>query len=167
MKKLRAVVKNKSLGIVVRTEAFEDIIDLEVGDTNLARARTLEREYDIRQLFIKYEGNNPSGTQKDRIAFAQVLDAIRRGFNEIALATCGNYGVACAYAASLAGLTCKVFMPSSYHSQRTQEIENLGAELIRLDGTYSSHQGPKRKAAIKAGQTHPIDVGVFADQGKE
>jgi threonine synthase len=136
VKGLSAIVQNKSLGTVERIEAFEDIINLEVGDTNLTRARTLERDYDLRQLFIKYEGNNPSGTQKDRIAFAQVLDALRRGYDEIALATCGNYGVACAYAANLAGLTCKVFMPESYHSERTKEIESLGAQLIRLPGTY-------------------------------
>lgn len=136
VKNLSAVVKDDTLTMIERIEAFEDIIDIEVGDTNLTRARTLERDYDIRQLYIKYEGNNPSGTQKDRIAFAQVLDALRRGFNEIALATCGNYGVACAYAANLAGLTCKVFMPETYHSERTSEIESLGAELIRLEGTY-------------------------------
>lgn len=136
VKELSAVVKDTSRGLIERVEAFEDIISLEVGDTNLLRTRTLEREYDLRQLFIKYEGNNPTGTQKDRIAFAQVLDALRRGYDTLALATCGNYGVACAYAAYLAGLTCKVFMPASYHSERTIEIKHFGAELIRLEGTY-------------------------------
>ncbi len=144
---LSAIVKDRSLGIVERVEAFEDIIDLEVGDTNLTRVRTLERDYDLRQLFIKYEGNNPTGTQKDRIAFAQVLDALRRGFDEIALATCGNYGVACAYAANLAGMTCKVFMPESYHSERTAEIESFGAELIRLTGTYEEVVSASSKLA--------------------
>lgn len=147
VKMLSAIVKNQSLGLVERIEAFEDIINLEVGDTNLTRARTFERDYDLRQLYIKYEGNNPSGTQKDRIAFAQVLDALRRGFDEISLATCGNYGVACAYASHLAGLTCKVFMPESYHSIRTLEIESFGAELIRMEGTYEEVVSASSKLA--------------------
>ena len=133
---LSDIVKDASHGLVERIEAFEDIIDLEIGDTNLTRVRTLERDFDLRQLFIKYEGNNPTGTQKDRIAFAQVRDALRRGYDTLALATCGNYGVACAYSAYLAGIVCKVFMPVSYHSERTAEIESFGAELIRLEGTY-------------------------------
>ena len=144
---LSEIVKNQSLGLVERIEAFEDIIDLEVGDTNLTRARNIERDYDLRQLFIKYEGNNPSGTQKDRIAFAQVLDALRRGYDTIALATCGNYGVACAYAAYLAGLECMVFMPVSYHSERTKEIESFGAKLIRLEGTYEDIVSASSKIA--------------------
>lgn len=168
---LSANVKDNSLGLVERVEAFEDIIDLEVGDTNLTRVRTLERDYDLRQLFIKYEGNNPSGTQKDRIAFAQVLDALRRGFDTISLATCGNYGVACAYAAQLAGLTCKVFMPASYHSERTSEIESFGAQLVRLEGTYEDVVSASSKLAIKnewydanpGGANTPMQIAAYAE----
>ena len=88
IKSLSDVVRDGSLSLVDRLECFDDIVSLEVGDTSLNRARNLERELDLRQLFIKYEGENPSGTQKDRIAFAQVHDAFRRSFDVIALATC-------------------------------------------------------------------------------
>jgi len=74
---LSETVKDESLSLVDRLEAFEDIMSIEVGDTSLNRARNLEREMNIRQLYIKYEGENPSGTQKDRITFAQVHDAFR------------------------------------------------------------------------------------------
>ena len=82
-----------------RLEAFEFITDSEVGDTPLMRGRNMERELGFRQVYLKLEGSNPTGTQKDRIAFAQCADALRRGFDGICLATCGNYGVACALAA--------------------------------------------------------------------
>ena len=97
---LSEFVKNKKNRFIDRLESFEDIINLEVGDTSLFRAKTLERDYDIRQLFLKTEGDNPTGTQKDRIAFAQVYDAMRRKYDTISLATCGNYGSAVSYAAS-------------------------------------------------------------------
>ncbi|WP_046745139.1 pyridoxal-phosphate dependent enzyme [Kordia zhangzhouensis] len=135
-RKLSDFVKDKNKTLIDRLESFEDIINIEVGDTSLSRVKTIEREFDIRQLYIKYEGDNPTGTQKDRIAFAQVYDALRRDFDTIALATCGNYGVAVALAANLAGIQCKIFIPASYHTERIKEMEALQAEIIRLDGSY-------------------------------
>lgn len=133
---LSELVKNTSKSIVDRLECYEDIISLEVGDTGLSRAKTLEREFDMRQLYVKYEGDNPTGTQKDRIAFAQLYDALRREYKVVSLATCGNYGVAMALAADLAGIACKVYIPESYHTDRITEIERLNAEIIRLPGSY-------------------------------
>lgn len=135
-RKLSDFVKDKSNSLIDRLESFEDIINIEVGDTGLNRAKALEREFDIRQLYIKYEGDNPTGTQKDRIAFAQVYDALRRDYDTISLATCGNYGVAVSLAANLAGLNCKVFIPESYHTERITEMEMLNAEIIKLEGSY-------------------------------
>lgn len=129
-------VKDQSLSITDRLEALEDIINLEVGDTALTRLRNLERDHGLRQLFIKFEGDNPTGTQKDRIAFAQVYDAVRRGFDTVAVATCGNYGVAMAFACSLAGLRCRVYIPATYHTERIEEMTSHNAEIIRLPGTY-------------------------------
>ncbi len=121
-----------------RIEAYEDIIDSEIGDTTLSRARNIEREFGLRQIYLKFEGGNPTGTQKDRIAFAQALDAMRRGFDAITVATCGNYGVAVALAASMSGLECFVFIPEAYHTKRIQEILNSSAQIIRVPGDYES-----------------------------
>lgn len=135
-KKLSAFVRDDSKSMIDRLECYEDIINLEVGDTGLNRTKSLEREFDIRQLFIKYEGDNPTGTQKDRIAFAQVYDAMRREYDMVSLATCGNYGVAVALAANLAGIGCKIYIPDTYHTERFAEMELLGAEIIQLPGSY-------------------------------
>jgi threonine synthase len=121
-----------------RLEAFGDIMDSEIGDTNMARARNIEREVGLRQLYLKFEGGNPTGTQKDRIAFAQAQDALRRNFDTITLATCGNYGVAVALAASMAGLKCNVFIPATYHTKRIKEITDLGARIMRVEGDYEN-----------------------------
>ncbi|SIS38902.1 threonine synthase-related protein [Zobellia uliginosa] len=135
-KKLSEFVRDKRKSLVDRLESYEDIINLEVGDTGLHRAKTLEREFDIRQLYIKYEGDNPTGTQKDRIAFAQIYDALRREFEMVSLATCGNYGVAVALAANLAGIACRIYIPESFHTDRVVEMELLGAEIVRRPGSY-------------------------------
>ena len=74
MNRQRVITADRSRPLAERLEAYEDIIDSEVGDTAFIRARNIERETGLRQIFIKFEGGNPTGTQKDRIAFAQAMD---------------------------------------------------------------------------------------------
>lgn len=119
-----------------RLEAFEDVTESLVGDSIFTRARNLERHFGLRQLWLKFEGDNPTGTQKDRIAFAQASDALRRGFDTVSVATCGNYGVATALACQFAGLACVVVIPSGYHTKRIAEMEALGARIERWPGMY-------------------------------
>jgi threonine synthase len=133
---LREIILDRESSLEERLEAYEDIIDSQVGDTTLMRARNIEREVGLRQIFLKFEGGNPSGTQKDRIAFDQAMDALRRGFDAITVATCGNYGVAVAFAALLAGLKCIIYIPESYHTSRVKEMTDLGAEIRRIPGDY-------------------------------
>jgi threonine synthase len=134
----RKISSNPDLPLDVRLEAYEDIFDSEVGDTNLVRARNIEREIGLRQIYLKFEGGNPTGTQKDRIAFAQAMDALRRGFDTITVATCGNYGAATALAASFAGLRCRIYIPQNYHTYRVKEMTDLGAEILRVPGDYEN-----------------------------
>jgi threonine synthase len=132
----RAIAGDRSLPLEQRLEAFEDIVDSEVGDTQLIRARNIERQLGWRQLYLKFEGGNPTGTHKDRIAFAQAMDAMRRGYDVVTVATCGNYGVAMALACSLAGLRCVIYLPGGYNAKRLNEIAGLGAEIVRSPGDY-------------------------------
>jgi len=134
----RLIAADPSRDLDERLEAFENIIDSEIGDTMLVRARNLEREVGKRQLYLKFEGGNATGTQKDRIAFAQAMDALRRGYDAIATATCGNYGVALALAAKCASLRCVIWVPESYRSRRVSEMESLGAEIVRIAGDYEN-----------------------------
>jgi threonine synthase len=132
----RRKASNRDLPLVERLEAYEDIIDSEIGDTALTRLRNLEREFGLRQIYAKFEGSNPSGSQKDRIAFAQVLDAMRRGYEAVTVATCGNYGAALSVAAELGSLRCIVYIPLNYHTKRVQEIEERGATIVRAGEDY-------------------------------
>lgn len=143
----RRVAADVSQPLDARVQAFEDIVDLEVGDTNLVRARNVERETGLRQLFLKFEGGNPTGTQKDRIAFTLAHDALRRGFDAITLATCGNYGAAMALAAQLAGLRCVIHVPEGYRTRRLDEMGARGAEILRDPGDYEAAVARSRDQA--------------------
>ena len=102
MEMQKEIAADLSRPLSERLEAYEDIMESEVGDTTLSRARNIEREVGLRQVYLKFEGSNPTGTQKDRIAFAQAMDALRRGFDAMTVGTCGNYGAALSIAASMA-----------------------------------------------------------------
>ena len=132
-----------------RLEAYEDIFDSEVGDTTLTRSRNIEREVGLRQIYLKFEGGNPTGTQKDRIAFAQAMDAMRRGYDAVTVATCGNFGAALSLAAAMAGLRCVVYLPEGFHTRRVVEMEQQGAEIVRVKGDYEAAVVASQQRAVK------------------
>jgi threonine synthase len=142
-----------------------------VGDTQLTRARHIERSSGPRQLYLKFEGANPSGTQKDRIAYAQVADALRRGYESITVATCGNFGAALAQAAQAAGLRAVVLVPEAYHTRRLGEMEGAGAEVRRVEGDYETAversqelaQGQELYDANPGGANTPIQLRAYGE----
>jgi threonine synthase len=156
----RRISSNPQLPLEQRLEAFEDIFDSEVGDTTLVRARNIEREVGLRQIYLKFEGGNPTGTQKDRIAFAQAMDALRRGYDIITVATCGNYGVAIALAAGFAGLRSRIYIPQNYHAGRIKEMTDLAAEIVRVPGDY---EAAVEKSSADASQQEFYDANPGGD----
>lgn len=172
---LWALAANPHVPLGVRLEAFEDIADAEVGDTAFVRARNLEREFGLRQLYLKFEGGNPTGTQKDRIAFAQLGDALRRGYEAVTVASCGNYGAAIALASSLAGLRCLVFIPEGYRTRRLEEIRGYGAEIVRVPGDYETSVETSRRRAEKeelydanpGGANTPLQLRAYGEIARE
>jgi threonine synthase len=171
LERQKMVATNITLSLEERLEAFENIIDSEIGDTNLTRARNVERSVGVRQLFVKFDGGNPTGTQKDRIAFAQAMDAMRRGYDSITAATCGNYGVAVALASSLAGLKCLIYIPEAYHTKRVQEMEQHGAQIIWVPGDYEHAVEVSRRDANEkdyydanpGGSNTPLQIRTYGE----
>ena len=158
-----ARVRDASVALPERLAAFDALVALDVGDTGLHRARGLERELGLSRLYLKYEGDNPTGTQKDRIAFAQVRDALARGKDTVALATCGNYGVAVALAAQSAGLRCRIYIPAGYHTGRLAEMTALGAEVERLPGSYEDVVAASSAKAVAMGHYDANPGGANAE----
>lgn len=171
----RRIAADLDLDLFERLEALEDVLECEVGDTPLIRARGVERATGLRQLYLKVEGDNPTGTQKDRIAFAQVYDALRRGFDGVCFATCGNYGVAMAYAAAIPGLRCVAVVPESWHAPRVKQIEQLGATVVRAGRDYEDAvEHASRLAAAKGlydanpgGENEALQLRAYKDIASE
>jgi len=111
---------------------------LKIGGTSLRRAQKLEKSLGIRRLHLKLEGENPSGTHKDRSALLHVLDARKKGFNALTAVSCGNYGAALAYVCEKLNFDCYIYIPRSFAAPRRADIERMGAKVVNIDGDYEA-----------------------------
>jgi threonine synthase len=110
------------------------VVSLGEGGTPLLSAQRLGSPSGFRDLWIKDEGNNPSGSFKARGLSAAVSRAKELGHRAIAVPTAGNAGGAAAAYAARAGLACHVFMPSDTPPVFRVECERYGAKVTLVDG---------------------------------
>jgi tryptophan synthase beta chain len=102
----------------------------------LFRARRLERELDTpAHIYYKYEGVSPAGSHKPNTAVAQAYENAQAGIKRLSTETgAGQWGSALAFACSLFGLECEVFMVGSSYDQkpyRRSMIQTWGATVHR------------------------------------
>ncbi|MEM4581633.1 MAG: pyridoxal-phosphate dependent enzyme, partial [Candidatus Korarchaeum sp.] len=124
-----------------------------------------------KRIYVKWEGDNPTGTQKDRAAFTHVRRAIEQGYDTVTVGTCGNFGVALAYFADLLGLRAVIYVPSSYMNGRVWEMRRYGAKVILVDGKYEDAVERSVIDAMKYGyyDSNPgsVNGGVALESFKE
>ncbi|MBN1682766.1 pyridoxal-phosphate dependent enzyme [Candidatus Bathyarchaeota archaeon] len=113
-----------------------ELIQNGIGDTILTHSRNLEKLLVYNNIFLKFEGGNPTGTMKDRAAYACLKEAKELGYKEIAIGSCGNFGAAFVYVAKLFDIIPHVYIPQHYHTQRILEMEKNGGIIHRAPGSY-------------------------------
>ncbi|MBI4736381.1 MAG: cysteine synthase family protein [candidate division NC10 bacterium] len=113
-----------------------------IGKTPLVELHRISPKPTVR-IFAKLEGNNPTGSLKDRIAKYMVEAAERSGAltrDKILLEpTSGNTGIALAMVARLKGYKVKVVVPDNVTVERRQLLELFGAEIIYSDGSKGTN----------------------------
>lgn len=87
-------------------------------------------------LYGKLAFQNLTGVHKDAGAKLVVKTAYELGYRAITAGTCGNYGRALALYSFYAGLSCHVFVPDHYASNRLLKIKEVGGKVVRVPGTY-------------------------------
>lgn len=112
-------------------------ISLEEGGTNLLRADNLERELKIRCLYVKVEGENPTGSFKDRGMTVGVTRAKELKARTVLCASTGNTSASLAAYAARAGLRCNVLVPSGkVASGKLTQTLIYGAKLTEVKGSF-------------------------------
>ena len=86
------------------------VVTLEEGGTPLVRSGPLS-EATRCEVWLKYEGANPTGSFKDRGMTLAVSKAIEEGARAVVCASTGNTSASAAAYAARAGITCGVLVP--------------------------------------------------------
>lgn len=110
------------------------IISLGEGWTPLLRAERLGDHLGLRDLWIKDEGLNPTGTFKARGLSVAVSRALELGVRRLAMPSAGNAAAALAAYGAQAGLEVHVYMPRDAPRVNIVEAMAYGADVILVDG---------------------------------
>ena len=135
-------------------------VTLGEGGTPLLTVPRLAAQHGLRELRVKEEGTNPTGSFKARGLAAAVTRAALAGARRLVVPTAGNAGVALAAYAARAGLAARVYAPASTPSAILAQIRSFGGDLVLVDG----HIGDCGQAArAYAAETGAVDVSTLRE----
>ena len=113
-----------------------------IGNTPMVELQRLSPNPQVR-IFAKLEGQNPTGSVKDRIALKMIERAEADGElssnRTILEPTSGNTGISLAMIGRLKGYQVKVVMPENVSEERSQLLYAYGAEIVFSDGEQGSN----------------------------
>lgn len=124
------------------------------GNTPLIPAGNLSRQLGGGfELFVKFEGLNPTGSFKDRGMTAAVSEALGRGAKTVICASTGNTAASAAAYASRAGLKSIVLIPQGkVAAGKLAGAIAYGAQVIQIDGSFDD----ALTMVVQISDKHPI-----------
>jgi len=112
-------------------------VSLGEGGTSLYKSVRLAESLGLKKLYVKNEGENPTGSFKDRGMTLGVSKAVEMGAERVACASTGNTAASLAAYAARAGLECIVVIPSGKVAlgKLAQALVH-GARVLQLEGSF-------------------------------
>ncbi|MDI6819490.1 MAG: threonine synthase [Candidatus Hodarchaeaceae archaeon] len=150
---------------------FDDskIVTLHEGGTPLYRCDRLAEEVGVRELHVKYEGANPTGSFKDRGMTVGVTKALEFGVKAVACASTGNTSASLAAYAAKAGLRCVVLLPSGKVALgKLAQAIMYGARVLSIRGNFDQALAIIRRVCDEADDIYLLNsVNPFRLQGQK
>lgn len=133
---------------------YTQTISLLEGDTRLIPApRLAEKLGGTFELFIKFEGLNPTGSFKDRGMTAAISEAAGRGAKTVICASTGNTAASAAAYAARAGMKAVVLIPEGkVAAGKLAGAVAYGAQVIQIDGSFDDALA----MVVEISNKHPI-----------
>ena len=116
-------------------------VTLGEGNTPLLRADRLSERFGV-DLWLKFEGANPTGSFKDRGMAVAVTRAVEDGAHTLVCASTGNTAASCAAYAARAGLKAIiVVVRGAAAGPKLAQVRAVGGEVVEVDGTFTDAFG--------------------------
>ncbi|UCG10651.1 MAG: cysteine synthase A [Dehalococcoidia bacterium] len=133
-----------------------------IGNTPLVRLNRITKGAKA-EVVAKLESFNPTGSVKDRIGVAMILDAEEKGLinknTVIVEPTSGNTGIGLAFVCAARGYRLIITMPENMSLERRKLLSSLGAELVLTPGAEGM-----RGAVSRAEELVKQNSGYFMPQ---
>jgi threonine synthase len=150
----------RSVGILEKYKSLLNLpshtkfISLGEGDTPLIPIPKIAKELGGNfELFVKYEGLNPTGSFKDRGMVAAVSEALGAGAKTVICASTGNTAASAAAYATRAGMKAIVLIPEGKVARGKLVASAVyGAKIIQIKGSFDD----ALKLVIEISKKHPI-----------
>lgn len=138
------------------------------GGTPLVRAPALERETGVAEVWLKVEGQNPTGSFKDRGMVVAVAKALEEGARMVLCASTGNTGASAAAYAARAGMSCTVILPAGQVAagKLAQAIAH-GAHVVAVRGPFDAALAVVRSLAEQGEAALVNSVNPFRLEGQK
>jgi threonine synthase len=130
-------------------DATTPVVSLGEGSTPLLRAPRLSERYGV-QLWLKWEGANPTGSYKDRGMTVAVSRAVEAGAEAVICASTGNTSASAAAYAARAGIPAVVLVPrGAVAGAKLAQARMLGARVLESRGSFDVTLGAVRELAAR------------------
>jgi len=141
-------------GTEAESSPARSVLDL-IGRTPLVELTRLTPKPSVR-LFAKLEGQNPTGSIKDRVALAMIEAAEASGELEPGRAllepTSGNTGISLALVARIKGYPLTCVVPENVTEERLRLLRFYGAEIVTSPGAEGSNGAVRAALELAAGE---------------
>ena len=114
----------------------DEPVDLGAGWTPLRRATRLAEVLGVKELWLKDDTRNPTGSFKDRVVSVALSSARRLGFSTAACASTGNLATSVAAHAAFIGWPSVTIIPSDLEKSKIAMTSIFGGTVIGVDGSY-------------------------------
>ena len=145
------------------------VISLGEGNTPLIQLHNIPRELEADvDMYVKYEGLNPTGSFKDRGMTMAVTKAVEEGSRAIICASTGNTSASAAAYASRAGITAYVLIPEGKIALgKLAQAMMHGAVVIQIKGNFDAGMQLVKEVAREAPVAIVNSINPFRLQGQK
>jgi threonine synthase len=143
------------------------IVTLDEGDTPLIFSERISNEVGA-EVWLKYEGLNPTGSFKDRGMTLAISKALEEGSKVVVCASTGNTSASAAAYASRAGLVCAVLIPQGNVALgKLAQAMIHGARVLEIEGNFDAALSLTKEMAKSQPITLVNSINPFRIEGQK